>query len=72
MRLPRALTVLMSPAADEFAIALDLCGWMTVQQPQFGDGRWFMNYRSDACPEWADNDVPEQPLTSAPATLAGH
>jgi len=27
----------MSPAADEFAIALDRCGWMIVQQPQFGD-----------------------------------
>ena len=49
----KALTLLMSPAADEFAIALDRCGWMIVQQPQFGDRRWFMNYPSDACPEWA-------------------
>ena len=56
-----ALTLLMSPAADEFAIALDRCGWMIVQQPQFGDRRWFMNYPSDVCPEWADNDVPEEP-----------
>jgi hypothetical protein len=67
----KALTLLMSHAADEFAIALDRCGWMIVQQPQFGDRRWFMNYPSDACPEWADNDVPEQP-PSVPATLAGH
>jgi len=58
----KALTLLMSPAADEFAIALDRCGWMIVQQPQFGDRRWFMNHPSDACPEWADNDVPEKPL----------
>jgi len=34
-----ALTLLMSPAADEFAIALDRCGWMIVQQPQFGGRR---------------------------------
>src|SRR4051794_37094731 len=54
----KALTLLMSPADDGFAIALDRCGWMIVQQPQFGDRRWFMNYPSDACPEWADNDVP--------------
>jgi hypothetical protein len=58
----KALTLLMSPAADEFAIALDQCGWMIVQQRQFGDRRWFMNYPSDACPEWADNDVPKEPL----------
>src|SRR5436190_5441706 len=51
----KALTLLMSPAADEFAIALDRCGWMIVQQPQFGDRRWFMNYPSDVCPEWADH-----------------
>lgn len=44
----KALTLLMSPAADEFAIALDRCGWMIVQQPQFGDREWFMNYPSDA------------------------
>ena len=56
----------MSPAADEFAIALDRCGWMIVQQPQFGDRRWFMNYPSDACPEWADNDVPGEPPTARP------
>ena len=60
----KALTLLMSPAADEFAIALDRCGWMIVQQPQFGDRRWFMNYPSDACPEWADDDVPEEPAPS--------
>ncbi len=59
----KALTLLMSFAADEFAIALDRCGWMIVQQPQFGDRRWFMNYPSDACPEWADNDVPGEPPT---------
>src|ERR1700757_5480288 len=62
----KALTLLMSPAADEFAIALDRCGWMIVQQPQFGDRRWFMNYPSDACPEWADNDVPEEPPALQP------
>ena len=61
-----ALTLLMSPAADEFAIALDRCGWMIVQQPQFGDRRWFMNYPSDTCPEWADNDVPKEPPTPQP------
>jgi hypothetical protein len=60
----KALTLLMSPAADEFAIALDRCGWMIVPQPQFGDRRWFMNYPSDACPGWADIDVAEEP--SAP------
>ena len=52
--------------ADAFAIALDRCGWMIVQQPQFGDRRWFMNYPSDACPEWADNDVPEEPPMPRP------
>ena len=31
-----------------------------MQQPQFGDRRWFMNYPSDVCPEWADKDVPEE------------
>jgi hypothetical protein len=55
----KALTSLMSPAADEFTIALDRCGWMIVPQPQFGDCRWFMNYPSDACPEWADKHVPK-------------
>ena len=30
--------------------------------PQFADRRWFTNCPSDACPEWADNDVPEEPL----------
>jgi hypothetical protein len=60
----KALTLLMSPAADEFTIALDRCGWMIVPQSQFGDRRWFMNNPSDACPQWADNDVPEEP--SAP------
>jgi hypothetical protein len=38
----KALTLLMSPAADEFTIALDRCGWMIVPQPQFGDRRWFI------------------------------
>jgi hypothetical protein len=61
-----ALTLLMSPAADEFAIALDRCGWMIVQQPQFGDRRWFMNCPSDACPEWAENDVPKEPPAPQP------
>jgi hypothetical protein len=56
----------MSPAADEFAIALDRCGWMIVQQPQLGDRRWFLNYPSDACPKWADNDVPEEPPAPQP------
>ena len=60
----KALTLLMSAAADEFTIALDRCGWMIVPQPQFGDRRWFMNYPSDACPGWADKDVAEEP--SAP------
>jgi len=60
----KALTLLMSLAADEFTIALDRCGWMIVPQPQFGDRSWFMNYPSDACPEWADKHVPEEP--SAP------
>jgi hypothetical protein len=62
----KALTLLMSSAADEFAIALDRCGWMIAKQPQFGDGRWFMNCPSDACPEWADNDVPAEPPTRQP------
>jgi hypothetical protein len=62
----RTLTLLMSPVADEFAIALDRCGWMIVQQPRFGDRRWFMNYPSGACPEWADNDVPEEPPAPRP------
>ena len=57
----KALSLLMGPAADEFTVALDRCGWMIVPQPQFGDRRWFMNYPSDACPAWADNDVPEEP-----------
>lgn len=61
-----ALTLLMSPAADEFAIALDRCGWMIVPQPQFGQRRWFMNRPSNACPEWADNDVPEKPPAAWP------
>ena len=43
----KALTLLMSPAADEFTIALDRCGWMIVPQPQFDDRRWFLNYPSD-------------------------
>jgi len=57
----KALTLLMSAAADEFTLALDRCGWMIVPQPQFGDRRWFMNYPSDACPEWADKDAAEEP-----------
>jgi hypothetical protein len=57
-----ALTLLMSPAADEFAIALDRCGWMIVQQPQFGDRRWFMNCPSDASPEWLTMMCPKSRL----------
>src|SRR4029077_13369963 len=57
----KALRVLMGPAADEFTVALDRCGWMIVPQPQFGHRRWFMNHPSNACPEWADNDVPKEP-----------
>ena len=57
----KALSVRVSPAADEFTVALDRCGWMIVPQPQFGQRRWFMNHPSDACPEWADKDVPEEP-----------
>ena len=62
----KALGLLMGPAADEFTVALDRCGWMIVPQPQFGDRRWFMNHSSDACPEWADNDVPEEPPEASP------
>jgi hypothetical protein len=62
----KALSLLMGPAADEFTVALDRCGWMIVPQPQFGDRRWFMNLPSDACPEWADNDVPEEPPAAWP------
>jgi hypothetical protein len=65
----KALSLLMSPAADEFTIALDRCGWMIVQQPQFiefGCRRWSMNCPSDACPEWADNDVPQEPPATWP------
>ena len=46
----KALSLLMGPAADEFTVALDRCGWMIVPQPQFGDRRWFMNHPSDAPP----------------------
>jgi hypothetical protein len=62
----KALTVLMGAAADEFTLALDRCGWMIVPQPQFGPRRWFMNRPSNACPEWADNDVPEKPRRPGP------
>ena len=62
----KALRVLMGPAADEFTVALDRCGWMIVPQPQFGQRRWFMNRPSNACPEWADNDVPEKPPAAWP------
>ena len=48
------------------AIALDRCGWMIVPQPQFGDRRWFKNYPSDACPEWADKHVPKEPTAPWP------
>jgi hypothetical protein len=48
----KALSLLMGPAADDFTVALDRCGWMIVPQPQFGQRRWFMNHPSDACPEW--------------------
>jgi len=51
----------MGPAADEFTVALDRCGWMIVPQPQFGHQRWFMNHPSKDCPKWADNYVPEEP-----------
>jgi hypothetical protein len=57
----KALSVLMGPAADEFTVALDRCGWMIVPQPQFGHRRWLMNHPSNDCPEWADNYVPEEP-----------
>jgi hypothetical protein len=52
-------------ASAMFAIALDRCGWMIVQQPQ-GDRKWFMKCPSDACPEWADNDVPKAPPPPQP------
>jgi hypothetical protein len=35
----KALSLLMGPAADEFTVALDRCGWMIVPQPQFGGKR---------------------------------
>jgi hypothetical protein len=42
-----------------------------VPQPQFGDRRWFMNHPFDACPEWANNDVPEE-AAGGLAALASH
>jgi hypothetical protein len=66
--------LLSSPAADEFAKALDLLGWMIVQQKNFyidertgaldlirPDGRrWLMNGVSNDCPPWADEYYPDR------------
>jgi hypothetical protein len=45
--------LLTSPAADAFAIALDLLGWMIVPQDR-SNNRWPMNEPSPDCPPWAD------------------
>ena len=31
----KAFRVLMGPAADEFTVALDRCGWLLVPHPQY-------------------------------------
>jgi hypothetical protein len=45
--------LLISPAADEFAKALDHCGWMIVPEPQprFAGDRWRLNRPSAECPD---------------------
>src|SRR5262245_64963896 len=57
-----ARDLLINAAADDFARALDLCGWMIVPQPEYAsypDGlwkpKWRMNYSSPDCPVWAAN-----------------
>jgi hypothetical protein len=52
--------LLSGSLADEFAIALDLCGWKIVpKNPEPGQTqRWFLNKPSADCPAWADNGVP--------------
>jgi hypothetical protein len=57
-----ARDLLINAAADDFARALDLCGWMIVPQPEYAsypDGlwkpKWRMNHRSPDCPAWAHN-----------------
>ena len=61
-----ASDLLSSPAADDFAKALDLCGWMIVCKPEFFDSwrppRWPMNKPSRDCPAWADNGLPKPTL----------
>jgi hypothetical protein len=52
-----ALALLLSPAADRFALALDRMGWMIVRQPGL-DGRWFMQKPPKRCPDWADPECP--------------
>jgi hypothetical protein len=55
-RMDEALELLGTSEADEFAKALDVLGWMIVQQDPVGSGfrRWLMNGVSNDCPVWAD------------------
>jgi hypothetical protein len=54
------IALLCSPEADEFAKALDRQGWMIVtKSPNPPPERWFLNEPADDCPEWADNEPPE-------------
>jgi hypothetical protein len=54
--------LLCSPAADEFAKALDYCGWMIVLKPQYVGDRWRLNRPSADCPAWAERCAPK-PIT---------
>jgi hypothetical protein len=59
--LDEALELLCSPAADDFARALDRCGWMIVGKPELvaqdeargvRPRRWSI-FRGE-CPSWAE------------------
>jgi hypothetical protein len=57
------VALLWSREGDEFAKALDRCGWkITVKDEQDPNtplqgptGRWWMGVRCADCPSWADN-----------------
>ncbi len=46
--------LLSDPAADDFCVAVDLCGWqLTPQSPQLAGEKWPLVGSAPLCPDWA-------------------
>ena len=53
-----AFELVNGPQAEEFARALDVLGWMIVEQPKefFNSSRWPMDRKYGRVPPWAEDN----------------